>query len=165
MKRLLVVMAFFAGCYFLPACKSGVKDADIKTGVEAALASDPNYSGLTVNVSDGVVTVNGSLPDPSSKAGIQSKVAAVKGVKSVQDNTTVAPPPPPAPAEPVIAADDPLTKGVTDALKDHPGIKASVNDGVITVTGEASAAEWRIVKIALDGLRPKKVDAAGLKIK
>jgi len=165
MKRLFVAIAFVATLTYLPACKSGPKDAEIKTGVEAVLAADPGYAGLTADVKDGVVTVNGMVADPSSKTALSSHVAGVKGVKSVTDNTTVAPPPPPAPVEPAMTADDPLAKGVLDALKDHPGIKASVSDGVITVTGEAGAAEWRKVKVLLDGLRPKKVDAKGLKVK
>ena len=165
MKRLFVAMAFIATLSYLPACKSGPKDEEIKTEVDAVLASEPSFAGLTAEVKDGVVTVNGMVADPSVKTSLNSHVIGVKGVKSVTDNTSVAPPPPPAPAEPVISDNDPLTKGVTDALKDHPGIKATVTDGVITVTGEASAAEWKKVKMALDGLRPKKVDAKGLKVK
>lgn len=165
MKRLLAAMAVIATLSYLPACKSGPKDADIKTEVDAVLASDPNFAGLTSDVKDGVVTVNGTVPDPSAKASLNTHVIGVKGVKSVTDNTTVAPPPPPVPAEPVISESDPLAKGVADALKDHPGIKATVTDGVVTVTGEASAAEWKKVKVVLDGLRPKKVDAKGLKVK
>jgi len=163
MKKMLTAIALSAMLFYLPACKGKVKDADIKTAVEAALASTPGYSGLMVDVKDGAVTVTGEVTEASAKTALQSTVSAVKGVKSVQDNTTVmAPPPPPTPA---ISADDPLTKGVTDALKDHPGISATVNDGVITVTGEIKAADWRKVKIALDGLKPKKVDASGLKVK
>lgn len=165
MKRLLVAMAFMATLAWLPACKSGPKDEEIKTEVDAVLASEPTFAGLTADVKDGVVTVNGMVPDPSVKTSLNSHVVGVKGVKSVTDNTTVAPPPPPAPAEPVISENDPLAKGVADALKDHPGIKATVTDGVITVTGEAKAAEWKTVKMALDGLRPKKVDRSGLKVK
>lgn len=165
MKRMLTAIALSAMLFYLPACKGKVKDADIKTSVEAALAASPEYSGLAVDVKDGAVTLTGQVSEPSLKTALDSKVSAVKGVKSVVNNTTVAAPPPPAPATPVITADDPLTKGVTDALKDHPGIKATVSDGVITVTGEIKAADWRKVKIALDGLRPKRVDASGLKVK
>ncbi|MGN6293887.1 MAG: BON domain-containing protein [Chitinophagaceae bacterium] len=163
MKKMLTAIALSTMLFYLPACKGKVKDADVKTAVEAALASTPGYSGLMVDVKDGAVTITGEVTEASAKTALQSTVSAVKGVKSVQDNTTVmAPPPPPAP---VIAADDPLTKGVTDALKDYPGIKATVSDGIITVTGEIKAADWRKVKMALDGLKPKKVDASGLKVK
>lgn len=165
MKRMLTAIALSAMLFYLPSCKGKVKDADIKTAVEAALAATPDYSGLAVDVKDGAVTLTGQVTDPSAKAALQAKVLAVKGAKSVVDNTSVAPPPAPVPATPVISADDPLTKGVADALKDFPGIKATVTDGVIAVTGEIKAADWRKVKIALDGLKPKRVDASGLKVK
>jgi hypothetical protein len=64
-----------------------------------------------------------------------------------------------------IAADDPLTKGITDALKDYPTVKATAADGVITVTGETTKADWKKIKMALDALHPKKVTATDLKIK
>lgn len=167
MKRMLTAIALLALLFYLPACKGKVNDADVKTEVEAALAANPEYSGLMVDVKDGAVTVTGQVTDASAKTALPSRITGIKGVKSVQDNTTVVAPAPtiPTATEPVISADDPLAKGVMDALKDHPGIKATVNDGVITVTGEASAAEWRTVKMILDGLRPKKVDASGLKVK
>jgi osmotically-inducible protein OsmY len=163
MKKLLVAVALLTACHYLPACKSGPKDADIKTEVQAALATQPGYLGVNVEVVDGAVTVGGEVADPTAKSGLQSRVESVKGVKSVKDNTTVAAPPPPA--EPVIAADDPLTRGVNDAIKDHPGVTATVTDGVIAVSGEIKSADWKKLKKSLDGLRPKKTDASGLKIK
>jgi hyperosmotically inducible periplasmic protein len=163
MKKLLVAVSLLTACYLLPACGGGVKDADIKKEVEAALASEPGYSGVSVGVADGVVTLGGEVADPAAKSGLQSHIASVKGVKSVTDNTTVAPPPPPA--EPVIAADDPLTRGVNDALKDHPGVTATVTDGVVALSGEIKSADWKKLKPVLDGLRPKKIDPKGLKIK
>ena len=63
-----------------------------------------------------------------------------------------------------VTADDPLAIAVKDAIKDFPGISATVKDGIISVVGELSANNWKRVKMALDGLNPKKVDAAGLKI-
>ncbi len=80
------------------------------------------------------------------------------------NNLTIAPPPPP-PAPVQISGDDQLNKGITDALKDFPTVKATAKDSIITVTGEATAANWKKIKIALDGLKPKKVDAKELKIK
>ena len=53
---------------------------------------------------------------------------------------------------------------VKDATKDFTGITATVKDGIIYVTGELKSADWKKLKMALDGLKPKKVDAAGLKI-
>ena len=77
----------------------------------------------------------------------------------MQNNVTVA-----AAAPVEIAGDDALTKGVRDATKDYPSVKATVNEGVISVSGELKSDQWRKLKEALDGLKPKRVDASGLKI-
>lgn len=143
-----------------PGCKSKVKDADVKTAVETALQANPETAGLMVDVKDGVATVSGEAKDEAAKAKAAELATAVKGVKSVQNNVAVAPPPPPV----QITADDPLTTAVKDATKDFPTVTATVNDGVISVSGELKSDAWKKLKMALDGLKPKKVDASGLKI-
>ncbi|RYF86131.1 MAG: BON domain-containing protein [Chitinophagaceae bacterium] len=150
---ILVATLAFTGCK--------PKDADIKASVEKSLKESPATSSVMVMVNEGVATLSGEVPDEATKAALEAKVKAVKGVKSVQDNTTV-----PAPAAPVtITPDDPLQNAVRDATKDFPEVTASVADGVVTVTGEITAARWKTLKMALDGLRPKKVDGTSLKIK
>jgi len=141
-----------------PGCKSKPKDPAIKTSVETALRADPQTSGVMVDVKDGIATITGTVKDAAAQAAAATIAAGVKGVKSVQNNVTV--------EAPVveITPDDPLTAGVRDATKDFPGANATVNDGVITVTGELKADDWKRLKMALDGLKPKKVDASGLKI-
>ncbi len=158
MKRSLFLVALMG--FWLVACKSKIKDEDIQTQIQ----NMPALSHLTATVKEGVVTLTGECPDPVDKEHSENAVKQIPGVKSVINNTTIAPPPPPQ-APVAITADDPLTKGITDALKDHPTVKATVADGVISVTGEATAANWKKIKIALDALKPKKVEATGLTIK
>lgn len=167
MKKILAILAITAFTFSLPACKSKMKDADVKASAETALAGNPDFNGLMVDVKDGVATISGEVKDASVQSAAQTAVGSVKGVKSVQNSTTVAPPPPPATptTAPVISADDALTKGVADALKDYPTVKATVKDGVVSVTGQSSAANWKKIKMALDALHPKKVDASALTIK
>lgn len=155
---LLVAMASI----WLFSCKPKIKDEDIQTQIQ----SNTTLSNLVASVKDGVVTLSGECKDEAEKTAAENAIKQIPGVKNVVNNTTIAPPPPaPAPAPVEIAADDPLTKGITDALKDYPTVKATAKDGIISVTGEATAANWKKIKIALDGLKPKKVDASGLKIK
>src|SRR5687767_882153 len=143
-----------------PGCKSKVKDADVKTAVEAALRANPETAGLMVDVKDGVATVSGEAKDEAAKAKATELATAVKGVKSVENNVSVALPPPPV----EITADDPLTSAVKDATKDYPTVTATVKDGVISVSGELKSDSWKKLKMTLDGLKPKKVDASGLKV-
>jgi hypothetical protein len=142
-----------------PGCNSKPKDADIKKSVETALSSDPTTSTVMVDVNNGVATLSGEVKDTDAQSAAGAHASAVKGVKSVQNNVTV------MAATVEITPDDPLKAGVMDATKDYPGATATVNDGVITVTGELNANDWKKLKMALDNLKPKRVDATGLKIK
>lgn len=157
--KLLPLLALVAGLTF-SGCKP--KDADIKANIEKSLKESPSTSGVMVMVNEGVATLSGEVPDAATKTALDAKVAAIKGVKSVQNNTNL----PAATSAPVqVTADDPLTSAVTDATKDYPGVNTTVNDGVITVTGELTAARWKALKMSLDALKPKRVDATGLTIK
>jgi osmotically-inducible protein OsmY len=144
----------------IPGCKSKVNDAEVKTAVETALQANPETAGLMVDVKDGVATVSGEAKDEAAKTKATELAKDVKGVKSVENNVSVAPPPPPV----EITADDPLTSAVKDATKDYPTVTATVKDGVISVSGELKSDSWKKLKMTLDGLKPKKVDASGLKV-
>lgn len=144
----------------LSACKGGVKDADLEKAVTekiTAISADVADAGATVK--DGVVTLSGKFKDDASKAAFETAVKAIPGVKSVVNNSTVmAPPPPPVAAPVVIAPVDSLTKGVTDATKDFPGVKAEVKDGIITLTGEIKRSSLPTLMKSLNTLKPKKVE-------
>jgi hyperosmotically inducible periplasmic protein len=105
--------------FSVPACKSGPKDAEIKTAVEAAIK---DVSGMTVDVKDGVVTIGGVCKDADCKANCEKAAAAVKGVKSVTNTCTVAPPPPPPASTNVTTTDPKLQDAVKAIIKDIPGI-------------------------------------------
>ena len=74
--------------------------------------------------------------------------------------------PAPAPTEPasvtptapvVITADDSLRTKLVDALKDHPGVTATVNNGEITLTGEIRRPVLKPLMLSLQTLRPKNI--------
>ncbi len=71
------------------------------------------------------------------------------------DTTTTTTTTPSAPVE--ISGDETLRQGITDATKDFPGVTASVNDGVITLTGSIEKDRYPTLKQSLDALRPKQV--------
>jgi len=133
----------------LVAC--GPKDADIKASVEQAITG---VQGVTVDVANGVATISGQFADEAAKAAAEAQVKAVKGVKSVVDNATVAPPPAPV----VISPDDSLKTNVTAALKDYPTLTADVKDGVVTLTGEIKKSDLPKAMQALSALKPKKIE-------
>jgi len=163
MKKLstaILLMGVLALTISFTSCKKKAKDADIKAAIETALKADPMSANTMVSVDKGVATISGECKDEACKTHCADLVKGIKGVKEVVNNCTVAAP------MPVVNADDAaLTQGLTDALKDHPGVKFSINEGKIVLTGEIAKAKWVAVKQMLDKLMSKGYDLAGLTIK
>ncbi|MBC7866061.1 MAG: BON domain-containing protein [Gloeobacteraceae cyanobacterium ES-bin-316] len=157
--KVLPALVLVAGLAFT-GCKP--KDADIKASIEKSLKETPATAAVMVMVNEGVATLSGEVADAATKTALEAKVKGMKGVKSVQDNTTL--PVPVVATPPTITADDPLTSAVRDATKDYPEVTATVADGVVKVTGAITAAKWKSLKMALDGLKPRKVDGSALTI-
>lgn len=156
--RLLPVLVLLAGISF-NGCKP--KDADVKSNIEKELKANSSTNNVMVMVEKGVVTLSGEVADDAAKAAMYDNVKAMKGVKTVQDNTVI----PELVAPVTITPDDPLMMSVKDATKDYPGVTATVNDGVIVLTGEITKDKWQKLKMTLDGLNPKRVDGSALTIK
>ena len=125
------------------------KDADIKAAADTAIGG---VSGVSVAVTNGVATISGEFADETTRTSTTAKVAAVKGVKSVADSSTIAPPPV------VISPDDALRTSVTAALAAFPTLTATIADGVITLNGEIKKSELPMAMQALSALNPKRID-------
>ncbi len=154
-------MGVFALAISFNACKKKVKDADIKAAIETALKADPMSANTMVSVDKGVATITGECKDELCKTHCAEMVKGIKGVTEVVNNCTIAPK-----MDVVVNADaEALTKGLMDALKDHAGVKSSVVDGKIVLTGEIAKAKWAALKKMLDKLMSKGYDLTGLTIK
>lgn len=159
--RNLFTMLFFLLTMSLSfqACKSKVTDPELKTKVENAVASSPN---VAVSVKDGVVTLSGTVSSEADRLALETaaKAADAKNIKSIVNNLNVA-------AEPstdviINSNDADLMAKIADATKDFPMIKATANDGVITVTGEVESSRLMVLKQSLDALNPKRVDMSAV---
>lgn len=159
-KLMAALMVFAVMTAVLTGCKSKPKDADLKAAIETLLQTKPAGSGITVSVDKGVATLNGQVTDEANKEELGKATAGIMGVKSVVNNLNV------TSAAPVsIAMDDPLTAAVKDATKDFPTVSTAVSDGVITLKGEIQKANLQKLMMALQALKPKKVDNTQLVIK
>jgi hyperosmotically inducible protein len=153
LKAYTIALLLSAGVQFT-SCKSQPKDSDIEASVQEKLRANAQFSNISASVNEGVVTLNGTTPDASARTNAEKEIKEVKGVKNVVDNVTVAPLA--APVE--IATDDALDNGVRDALKDYPGVNASVNNGEITLTGQIKRDRLPKLMMALNALRPQKIN-------
>jgi hyperosmotically inducible protein len=164
-KRINQVFALPLALLFLIAlitsCKQKTTDADIKIAVDNSIAANSSLSGTSTDVKDGVVTLSGEVKDDAAKTSAEDAAKGVNGVKSVVNNLTVAP----AQAPVVITADDPLKVSVDATIKAYTGVKATVQDGVVTLTGEIKKANLQKLMMALNALKPKSIDNTQLTIK
>ncbi|SFE73184.1 Osmotically-inducible protein OsmY, contains BON domain [Chitinophaga sp. CF118] len=134
-------------------------DSTIQQGVNEKLASTP---GITGEVSSGVVTLSGEVSDDAAKTSAEESVKSVSGVKSVTNNVMVqaavpTPTPPPAAA---LSPDDMLKNTLDSAYKadGYAEITVAVNNGEVTLEGNAKKADVKkIVKTAEDA-KAKKVN-------
>lgn len=159
MKKITSILAIMAFSLMI-ACKGRPSDTELQTKVSEMV----KVPGVVTEVKEGAVTLSGTVVDEASKTAAESAARSVEGIKGVTNNIAVIAPPA---MDPVvnISPDDALTTQVSAAVKDFPGVAATVNDGVISVAGELTKDQWKTLKMALDGLGPKKVDASGLKLK
>ncbi len=144
----------------ITSCKKKLKDADIQAAIETVLKADADMAGTTVSVKDGVATLSGVCKDEACKAKCEEAVKKIEGVKSIVNNCTVAPP------EVVVPpVSDALSQRIADAVKDFPGVKTELKDGVLTLTGEIQRASLQKLMMGLNALKSlglKKIESAGL---
>ncbi len=140
-------------------CKSKPSDADLQKLATEAISKLSDMGSLPmISVKDGVATLTGEVKDDAAKTAFATAVSAIKGIKSVANQITVAPPPAPAPATVEVSADDALTKAVKDVVKDYGSVTADVKDGIVTLTGNIQKSQLQKLIMALNTLKPKKID-------
>src|SRR5882762_11559041 len=95
LRRNLLLSTLSLSLLLAFACNKPSDDAVI-TSIKAKLYSEPLLKAAAVDVvaKDGVVTLTGQVPDDAARLAAQHIAAATPGVKTVVDQTTMAPPPP-----------------------------------------------------------------------
>jgi hyperosmotically inducible periplasmic protein len=155
--RAALLSSLLACSLAVVSCKSNVADEDIRSGVTQKL-NDEAGSGVTASVSDGVVTLSGTCKDDECRKECESEAKEVKGVKSVVNNISVASVPDNTSAPVEISADGPLQEAVNNVVKSYNDVKAEVKDGVVTLRGEIRRDKLQELMMALNALKPKKVE-------
>jgi len=153
-KRIMLMFAVPALLLIVSttSCNSKTSDADVKTAVDKAIAANAGPSTVSTSVNDGVVTLSGEVKDEATKTAAETAARGVNGVKSVTNNLSITPPPV------VITADDPLKASVDNTIKPYPGVNATIQNGVITLTGEIKRADLQQLMAALNSLKPKSIE-------
>lgn len=156
---------FFTGLLALSMVACKPSDESIQQEVNTKLTS--TAPGVNGQVHNGVVTLSGEVVDESSKTDAANAVQDIKGVKSVDNQITIAaPPPPPAPpttgtdSSVLIAPDVALQKSIDSGFQANglTGITAAVSNGEVTLTGSVQKASLRKIMQVVHESHPKKVN-------
>lgn len=93
----VLLVAFVAGCTTTQTPGEQIDDAGIASAVKAKLTADrfSNIVNVEVNVTNGIVTLAGEVPNAQVKADAERETRSVKGVKGVNNNLQVSSPPKP----------------------------------------------------------------------
>jgi hyperosmotically inducible periplasmic protein len=156
-KSTIMRVLFPVVLVLLFACRRGPSDDQLRQQLSGKLSAVS--SAVSASVANGVVTLTGECPDEACRTSSESAAKEVKGVKQVVNNITVAPPTPPAPP-PVatVSGDDSIRNALTAVTKDFKTVTTSVNDGVITLTGEIKRADLTKLMERVHALKPKRVE-------
>lgn len=95
LAALVVAASFVAACTTTQTPGEQVDDSAIHTAVKAKLTADrfSNIVNVDINVTNGVVTLAGEVPNAEVKADAEREAASVNGVKRVINNLQVSNPP------------------------------------------------------------------------
>ena len=93
----LVLVAFVSGCTTTQQPGEQMDDGAIATQVKAKLAGErfSNILNIEVNVTNGIVTLAGEVPNAEVRAEAERETRSVSGVKGVNNNLQVSNPPRP----------------------------------------------------------------------
>ncbi|HTF18725.1 MAG TPA: BON domain-containing protein [Chryseolinea sp.] len=157
MKRSSSLFVVMALVLFVAGCKPS--DEKISAAVTEALKANPSLSVVSAAVNDGVVTLTGEVEEDALKSSAETLVAAVKGVKSVNNSLTVKPKGP-TPEELAKTADEALITQVNTNFATYKveGITATVQDSVVTLTGDIKRSNLQNAMKAAMESGAKKVE-------
>ncbi|MDR2147124.1 MAG: BON domain-containing protein [Tannerella sp.] len=152
MKKLVLI---FVSVLFLGVTLNSCKPSDqqLQTAVETALKAVPGIpEGIVSEVKEGVATLTGVVETEDVKAAIETAVKAVKGLKSVANNIQVVPPV-------VINPDETLMSTISAAFTaaGFDKVVTAVQDGVVTLTGEAKKTDLEKIMQIANEASPKQV--------
>jgi len=136
------------------ACKHKPTDDELRQELSGKLSAIS--TGVSANVSDGIVTLSGDCPDENCKIASESAAKEVKGVKQVVNNIAVTPPAPPPVV--TISGDDSLKNALTAVTNDFKTVTTAVNDGVVTLTGEIKRSDLTKLMQRVSALKPKRIE-------
>ena len=143
----ITLLLFLCIAVGLTSCKShDDKDKQIKEDIEKILVP-----GVSVNVDRGVAKITGEFDTEEIHNSVLRDAKKVKNVKSVLDDAITRAVPTPTQA-------NNFEEKIDAILVLYPMVKANINDGTVTLTGELERSELPGLMQKINETQPKKVE-------
>ncbi|MDQ6815132.1 MAG: BON domain-containing protein [Bacteroidota bacterium] len=129
-------------------CSSSPNNEQIQQSVKDSLQANANTKNVSVAVADGTVTLTGTCDGNNCVAETEDKVKHINGVKSVQNNVTMAPQ----------NTDLTLRTQVQSIVTKYAGVQADVASGVVVLRGSIERSQLQPLMSELNNLQASKID-------
>ncbi len=142
-----LLMLFFS--FQLVACgDKKLTDEQLQQQLTDTLQANTATKDITVAVAEGVVTLTGQCEGENCVAQAEEKVKEMDGVKSVENNVTMA----------QQNTDLTLRTQVQSIISKYEGIQADVANGVVVLRGSISRSQLQPLMTELSTLQAAKID-------
>lgn len=134
-------------CTVAASCNTKVDDQKIRDDVSKQLLENNGYAGVTSNVQDGVVTLEGVCEGENCVANIENTIKEIDGVTKVENNIRKD-----------STTDMTMRTSVQSILTNYPGVEADVAGREIVLRGSVDRENLQSLMSDLATLQPKKID-------
>ena len=146
-----IVGIFFISVMY--SCDSGRTDEQLKEDITSAFINrganeSYNYSGLTVEVKDGVATLQGECIGNNCVDSAAGIARSVNGVKDVTTNIT----------QKQQETDQTLRTTVQAVISKYSGVQADVANGIVVLRGTINRDQLQPLMNELNSLKAEKID-------
>lgn len=146
------LILIFSCVAFAIGCKSN--EQDVQQKIQKKFLANTRLSNVNVYVTDSVATLSGNVINDSDKVSAQRIAGGEQGVDSVNNQINVTHPE----TTPGDQSDEALKTGVLSLTEGYPDVKATVHNGVVTLTGSIKKLSVPDLIHGLDSLKPKKIE-------
>ncbi len=142
----LLTMLFLS--LLIASCNSNPNDEDILKDVNDSLQAGKNTQTVNAAVKNGTVTLNGTCEGDDCVAEIEDKIRNVDGVKTIQNNVSMAPQ----------DTDLTLRTQVQSIIINYSGVQAEVANGIVVLRGTIDRGQLQPLLSELNDVNVLKID-------
>lgn len=143
--RLLLITTTFI---IAGACNNKISDKDIQERVTQQLQENEIYSGISGNVEEGILTLNGTCEGQDCTSQVEKDFSKIEGIQKIENNVE----------QSDAATDLTLRTSVQSVISKYAGVQADVASGIVVLRGTIERSQLQPLMNELETLGAKKLD-------